>query len=149
VGLLPKGNDEQIPFAYKVYKSRDNDSEKLATHFKKTFGREVKIEFLGVWFVPNPIVGKFRLGLTVRHRDTVSSVGYLYSPATLPFVGSNHVIKTFRHALSLDEVRTLSRIRASIVHCLTYLLLILLRRSTFGASLIASRQVPPKFGSQS
>ena len=105
MGLLPKGNDEQIPFAYKVYKRRDHNSEKLATRFKKIFCREVKIDFLGVWFVPNPTVGKFRPSLIVRHRDTVGSVGYVYSPATLPFVGSNQMIKTFRHALALDEVR--------------------------------------------
>jgi len=37
--------------------------------------------------------------------DTVCSVGVLWSPA-LPFINSNTDIKTFRHALSLDEHRT-------------------------------------------
>ena len=37
------------------------------------------------------------------YRDTISSVGFLVS-RTLPFTNSNSAIKTFRHALSLDEV---------------------------------------------
>ncbi len=45
------------------------------------------------------------------HRDTVASVGYLYSPE-LPFVGSKDMIKVFRHALALDEVRAIPGIRA-------------------------------------
>lgn len=36
-------------------------------------------------------------------RDTVASVGLIMG-RTLPFVNSNTSIKTFRHALSLDEV---------------------------------------------
>jgi len=81
VGLLPKGNQEQVPFAYRMYK----DSSTLAPSFKETFCKSVDIEFLGVW-------------------DTVASVGLLI-PRTLPFV-SNDTIKTFRHAVSLDEHRT-------------------------------------------
>lgn len=41
--------------------------------------------------------------LQSSYRDTVASVGVLVSPA-LPFTNSNSTIKTFRHALSLDEV---------------------------------------------
>ena len=108
MGLLPKDNVEQIPFAYKVYKTRDDKSEELAARFKKAFGREVKIDFLGVWFVSIPITGMFcQWPCLIRfacRRDTVASVGHFYSP-TLPFVGSNDMIKVFRHALSLDEVR--------------------------------------------
>jgi len=109
VGLLSKDNVEQIPFAYKVYKTRDDKSEELAARFKKAFGREVKIDFLGVWFASIPITGICWPRLIVRfacRRDTVASVGHFYSP-TLPFVGSNDMIKVFRHALSLDEVRIL------------------------------------------
>ena len=39
------------------------------------------------------------------YRDTVASVGMLMSK-TLPFTTANTTIKTFRHALSLDEVNT-------------------------------------------
>lgn len=57
---------------------------KQSTAFKKAFSIDVDIEFVGVW-------------------DTVSSVGLI--PRTLPFTASNTSIKTFRHAISLDERR--------------------------------------------
>ncbi|KAI0301178.1 hypothetical protein B0F90DRAFT_1817192 [Multifurca ochricompacta] len=85
VGLLSKDNLEQIPFAYKLYKDTRPQVNKLAYRFKKSFCREVPIEFLGVW-------------------DTVASVGIL-KPTTLPFVGTNDMIRVFRQALSLDECR--------------------------------------------
>ena len=144
MGLLSKGNSEQIPFAYKVYKSRHKKSEDMASRFKSTFCREVKIDFLGAWFVPKPIVGTFRLSLIVRHRDTIASVGYVYSPATLPFVGTNHVIKVFRHAVSLDEVRTYDTAHQWGDY-LTYRLSTLLCWVTFGARPTASRRVPSEF----
>lgn len=52
MGLLYKDNFEQIPFAYKLYKSSKCKSHKLADRFKKAFCRNVPIDFLGVWFVP-------------------------------------------------------------------------------------------------
>ncbi|KAH9007824.1 hypothetical protein EDB84DRAFT_1552891 [Lactarius hengduanensis] len=83
VGLLSKDNIEQIPFAYELYKSDDNDA--LAQGFKMTFSREVPIEFVGVW-------------------DTVASVGFVMGK-TLPFADVNTTIRVFRQALSLDEHR--------------------------------------------
>ena len=53
--------------------------------YKRDVSRPVKIEFIGVW-------------------DTVSSVGGLI-PRVLPFSSDNHITKTFRHAMSLDEHR--------------------------------------------
>lgn len=47
VGLLSKGNDEQVTFAYRIYKN----NIKLAPRFKQTFCKRVKIDFLGVWSV--------------------------------------------------------------------------------------------------
>ncbi|KAI0333677.1 hypothetical protein GY45DRAFT_1244065 [Cubamyces sp. BRFM 1775] len=85
IGLLPRDNTEQIPFAYKLYKQTDKGSLELAAGFKQTFCRNVDIEFVGVW-------------------ETVSSVGVLMT-RTLPFTTANTTIKTFRHALALDEHR--------------------------------------------
>ncbi|KAI0032570.1 hypothetical protein K488DRAFT_49576 [Vararia minispora EC-137] len=85
VGLLGKDNNEQVPFAYKLYKSNKPEDAVTAAGFKQTFCREVPIDFVGVW-------------------DTVSSVGVIVGP-TLPFVQTNNTIRTFRHALSLDEHR--------------------------------------------
>ncbi|CAE6456663.1 unnamed protein product [Rhizoctonia solani] len=85
VGLLPPDNAEQIPFAYRMYKRTDQTGFWQSAGFKKTFSREVKIEFMGVW-------------------DTVSSVGLVW-PRHLPFTSSNSIVKIFRHAVSLDEHR--------------------------------------------
>lgn len=85
-GLLPRGNQAQVTFAYKLYKREDEQGVKLCAGFKQTYCQEVKIEFLGVW-------------------DTVASVG-VFIKRTLPFTNSNRSIKTFRHALALDERRT-------------------------------------------
>lgn len=49
VGLLPKDNVEQVPFAWTMYTNTDKTGEALAQGFRKTFCRTVKIEFLGVW----------------------------------------------------------------------------------------------------
>lgn len=85
VGLLPQFNNEQVPFAYKIFARTDKAGWDLSNKFKQTFtAHEVRIEFVGVW-------------------DTVSSVGII--PRQLPFTSSNFVVKTFRQALSLDERR--------------------------------------------
>ncbi|KAF9076955.1 hypothetical protein BDP27DRAFT_1414085 [Rhodocollybia butyracea] len=84
VGILPACNHQQVPFAYKMF-SQDNDWGKDQSDlFKETFSVDAQIEFVGVF-------------------DTVSSIGII--SRTLPFTTSNNLIKTFRHALSLDEHR--------------------------------------------
>ncbi|KAI0079534.1 hypothetical protein K474DRAFT_1705447 [Panus rudis PR-1116 ss-1] len=84
VGLLPACNHQQVPFAYKMYTRTDEVGWKQSTAFKKAFSADVDIEFIGVW-------------------DTVCSVGLI--PRRLPFTTSNTSVKTFRHAVSLDERR--------------------------------------------
>jgi hypothetical protein len=83
-GLLPAGNRQQVPFAYKMYSRDDETGWKQSTAFKKAFSIDVEIEFVGVW-------------------DTVSSVGIV--PRTLPFTASSTSMRYFRHAISLDERR--------------------------------------------
>ncbi|KAF9793319.1 hypothetical protein BJ322DRAFT_996824 [Thelephora terrestris] len=85
IGLLPKDNEEQIPFAYRLYKREDKVGRDLAAGYKRTFCTPVTIDFVGVW-------------------DTVASVGLLYG-RSLPFTTDNDGIRMFRHALSLDEHR--------------------------------------------
>ncbi|KAJ3746884.1 hypothetical protein EV360DRAFT_1697, partial [Lentinula raphanica] len=84
VGLLPKDNFQQVPFAYKMYTRVDKIGWEQSNAFKEAFCRDVTIHFLGVW-------------------DTVDSVGLL--PKRLPFTTSNTIVRTFRHAISLDERR--------------------------------------------
>lgn len=65
-----------------MYKQPDLN---YSAKFRDTFSRTVEIDFVGVW-------------------DTVASVGLMMS-RHLPFTQSNHIICTFRQALSLDERR--------------------------------------------
>ncbi|KAI0684957.1 hypothetical protein BC835DRAFT_1386911 [Cytidiella melzeri] len=84
IGLLPLHNFEQIPYAYNMYKREDAEGLELSELFKRTFCRQVHVDFLGVW-------------------DTVASVGAV--PRYLPFVSENNGIRHLRHALALDERR--------------------------------------------
>ncbi|KIJ66604.1 hypothetical protein HYDPIDRAFT_86193 [Hydnomerulius pinastri MD-312] len=84
VGLLPRCNHQQVPFAYKMYTQDDETGWKQSSAFKKAFSINVDIEFMGVW-------------------DTVSSVGVI--PRRLPFTKASDNIRFFRHAMALDERR--------------------------------------------
>ncbi|KAJ7506925.1 hypothetical protein B0H11DRAFT_1973404 [Mycena galericulata] len=84
VGLLPVDNHQQVPFAYRMYTRADATGWAQSTAFKKAFSNDVHIDFIGVW-------------------DTVDSVGLI--PKRLPFTTSNTIVRTFRHAVSLDERR--------------------------------------------
>ncbi|KAL0570110.1 hypothetical protein V5O48_011848 [Marasmius crinis-equi] len=67
-----------------MYTREDKLGWEQSTAFKKAFSIDADIEFLGVW-------------------DTVNSVGLI--PKRLPFTKSNNHVRTFRHAVSLDERR--------------------------------------------
>jgi hypothetical protein len=51
VGLLPQSNIAQLSFAYSMYARDDEEGLKLSMQFKRTFSIDVKIQFLGVWYV--------------------------------------------------------------------------------------------------
>jgi hypothetical protein len=85
VGLLPAGNHQQVPFAYKMYTDHNDRGWKQSIAFKRAFCRDIEIEFLGVW-------------------DTVQSVGVI-PKHRLPFTASSNHVRYFRHAISLDERR--------------------------------------------
>ncbi|VDB86422.1 unnamed protein product [Peniophora sp. CBMAI 1063] len=91
VGLIHRGNEKQIPFAYQLYSHSEGtgamDSVTTAQTFKTTFSREVKVHVIGAW-------------------DTVSSIGLVRGRKLLPDTinGMKHVC-FFRHALALDERR--------------------------------------------
>ncbi|KAJ2917307.1 hypothetical protein MD484_g3094, partial [Candolleomyces efflorescens] len=84
VGLLPPSNSEQVPFAYTIYLRTDDFGWEQANEFKRAFSINVDVEFLGVW-------------------DTVGSIGF--RSEELPFATSTTFVKTYRHAISLDERR--------------------------------------------
>ncbi|KAJ6475899.1 hypothetical protein DFH09DRAFT_952446, partial [Mycena vulgaris] len=82
VGLVDPGNEELISlFVPQI----SPPAQEIAKKFKRTFSRDVRVHFVGVW-------------------DTVSSVG-VFRGKPLPLTLSAHHICTFRHALALDECR--------------------------------------------
>ncbi|MBI1746787.1 MAG: DUF2235 domain-containing protein [Acidobacteria bacterium] len=91
VGLLTKGNEGLIPYAIRMIKRPKIDFD-VATEFKRTFSRECKPHFVGVW-------------------DTVSSVGWVYSAVHFPFIKAtnNPDLQIVRHAVSIDERRAFFR----------------------------------------
>jgi uncharacterized protein (DUF2235 family) len=106
LGLMPRGNDNMVPYMVRLFKTARKDeltgkSEdksaywKLRDEFRRTFARPVNIgdderrfpiHFVGVW-------------------DTVSSIGWAWDPPKFPFSTHNPTIDVIRHAVSVDERR--------------------------------------------
>jgi uncharacterized protein (DUF2235 family) len=91
-GLLSRGNEGLIPYIIRLYAKRTRNASgmthtfQVATQFKKTFCRDCRLHFVGVW-------------------DTVSSVGWVWDPLKVPYTGQNPDIENGRHAVSIDERR--------------------------------------------
>ncbi|MGH9495718.1 MAG: di-heme-cytochrome C peroxidase [Candidatus Sulfotelmatobacter sp.] len=99
-GLLTPGNEAQIPYALRLFKSTGKDKFDLGRNFRATFSIECKPYFLGVW-------------------DTVSSVGWILDPIglkpwSLPYTSSLPDLSIVRHAVSIDERRAF--FRQNLVH---------------------------------
>ena len=82
-GLLTKGSENLVPYMTSIYRSKGNDN--IAAGFRRSFSRECKPHFIGVW-------------------DTVASVGWVrrkqFSNNRL-----NHDVAHGYQALALDERR--------------------------------------------
>lgn len=85
MGLLEKGCQNLIPYAFEIYARREPDFA-TAGRFKSRFSRDCPIAFMGLW-------------------DTVSSVGYFGNWKSYPYTRNNKNVKTIRHALAIDERR--------------------------------------------
>ena len=86
-GLMHNHNENLLPEAMRIYGDRSNNNNEA---FKETFSRSCPIHFLGLF-------------------DTVSSVGWVYSPKTLRATANNSNVKNVRHAISIDERRAFFR----------------------------------------
>jgi len=64
VGLLPAGNRQQVPFAYKMYTLDDEFGWKQSKHFKQAFSVDVKVDF-------SVHVGYFRHAIALDERRAV------------------------------------------------------------------------------
>lgn len=103
-GLLRRGNEGHLAYAWraftrKVKKKGDEQAAGQATDhtieadfsFRQTFSHDnFTIHFVGLW-------------------DTVSSVGWIYTPLKLLYTAKNPLIRTARHAVSIDEHRCFFR----------------------------------------
>ncbi|HXP70761.1 MAG TPA: DUF2235 domain-containing protein [Candidatus Dormibacteraeota bacterium] len=91
VGLLFEDNEALIPYAIRMIKGKHVDFG-VAAAFKKTFSRECRPHFVGVW-------------------DTVSSLGWVYNAVRFPFTNAtnNPDLSIVRHAISIDERRAFFR----------------------------------------
>jgi uncharacterized protein (DUF2235 family) len=91
-GLLCPGNEGLIPYITRLYAQKTRKAAgmthtfKVADGFKATFCRPCPLHFVGVW-------------------DTVSSVGWIWSPLKLPYTAQNPDMVNGRHAVSIDERR--------------------------------------------
>ena len=81
-GLLEKGSNNLIRYASKMYR---RGKRAVAEDFKRTFSRECKPYFIGVW-------------------DTVKSVGMI-KPRVFPNTILNEDVHFGRHAIAIDEKR--------------------------------------------
>jgi uncharacterized protein (DUF2235 family) len=93
-GLLCRGNEGHIPYAWRMYTEKVATQKELNAHtivpdttFRDTFShRDFSIHFVGSW-------------------DTVSSVGWIATPLRLLDLAQNPTIQRARHAVSIDERR--------------------------------------------
>jgi uncharacterized protein (DUF2235 family) len=85
-GLLDKGNESHIPYAYSLYTRKKIDFD-LLRHFKKTFStRDIDFHFMGLW-------------------DSVSSVGTIRDMRNYPYTSTIHNVRIVKHAIAIDEKR--------------------------------------------
>lgn len=111
VGLLSRGNEEMVPFAYKIYQDYEmGDESEKAESLAANYIRKFKQTFCRDELGPVRPHGENEVGIKVHFLglfDTVSSVGTFDVPFTkktrLPEVGgtAEHV----RHAVAIDERR--------------------------------------------
>ncbi|QEL22937.1 DUF2235 domain-containing protein [Bosea sp. F3-2] len=99
-GLLMPGNDPMVPYLVDMFWAIDKEGEntdrraayfQLAADFRAELATaDCRPHFVGVW-------------------DTVSSVGWIGSPTSLPYTHNNPDIAVLRHAVALDERRAFFR----------------------------------------
>jgi uncharacterized protein (DUF2235 family) len=107
MGLLRTGQQQLVPYAIRLFRATPGRQKsaaarnryfQLCRQFRATFsrplegqpGRQFRTHFAGVW-------------------DTVSSVGWIWSPKTFPYTARNPGIAIARHAIALDERRAFFR----------------------------------------
>ena len=89
-GILDPGDELLVDYAAALMLNDTEKNRAIITQFNKTFGRECKPWFLGLW-------------------DAVSSIRMCVDPSTIRFTKHNPNLMNIRHAVSLDERRAYFR----------------------------------------
>ena len=93
-GLVPPHGAHLFDYAWSMLLARVDPERKpdfkLQARFKATFGRTVRVRFLGLF-------------------DTVKSVGWVYDQVVIPYTTNNPAVEIVRHAVSIDERRCFFR----------------------------------------
>jgi uncharacterized protein (DUF2235 family) len=87
-GLLESQLHSLEPYALRL--SQTHGNYEVVREFKRTFSRDVTVEFLGLW-------------------DTVTSMGNVWSPIYWPHTTSNPGVRRVAHAIAIDERRAFFR----------------------------------------
>jgi uncharacterized protein (DUF2235 family) len=92
-GLLCVEHENLSAYAWSVFTDEDRSGDTARqfggpARIKKVFGRAVDVHFLGVW-------------------DTVGAFGWIWDLLTIPDTDRNKVVRHVRHAVSLDERRSM------------------------------------------
>lgn len=103
-GLLRRGNEGHLPYAWRAFTQKvkekgDEEAKGLSIEhtvipnfsFRETYSHpDFEIHFVGLF-------------------DTVSSIGWIYSPIHLLYTAQNPLLRTVRHCVSIDERRCFFR----------------------------------------
>lgn len=93
-GLVPGHQVHLFDQAWAMLLAREGRDRKpdfkLQARFKASFGRPVRVNFLGLF-------------------DTVKSLGWVYDPVIIPYTANNPIVDVVRHAVSIDERRCFFR----------------------------------------
>lgn len=94
VGLFPGHEAHLFDYAWSLLRATEDHHDQpdfpLQARFKRTFGKPVVIDFVGIF-------------------DTVKSVGWVYDPVVIPYTARNAAVRVVRHAVSIDERRAFYR----------------------------------------
>lgn len=95
LGLLLPGSHNLVPYVMRLYAADREGNQEICDRFRQTYARLVPgggeerrfpVHFLGLW-------------------DTVSSVGWAWTPRHYRYTARNKSISKIRHAIALDERR--------------------------------------------
>lgn len=92
--LLTKEHADLIPKAYQIYRSRSGPDVKTADNFRRQYGRQATIKFLGVW----DTVGALGIPLGLFKKENEEK--YSFHDTTV-----SRIVENAYHALSIDEMR--------------------------------------------